>query len=159
MGVNQSILFLKKYVQNPKYVGSIVPSSRFLANRMLDQVSWEQIKTVIELGAGTGAISRLMAKRLNPKTRVMIFEKDEQMRGRIQNNYSEWICEGDAMQLLWQLEKHNMHKVDCIISGLPFFNFSAEMRHHLIRQCVDALKPGGHLIAFQYSLQMRRLLS
>ncbi|WP_336790286.1 class I SAM-dependent methyltransferase [Paenibacillus sp. MMO-177] len=159
MNINQPLLFLKKYIQDPKYVGSLVPSSRFLAKRMLDQVSWEHTKTVIELGSGTGAISRLLAKRLTPKTKVMIFEKDEQMRGRIKNDYPDWICEGDALQLLWQLEKHNMQKVDCIFSGLPFFNFSADMRLHLIRQCIAALKPGGLLIAFQYSLQMRRLLS
>ncbi|WP_435164814.1 class I SAM-dependent methyltransferase [Paenibacillus glycanilyticus] len=156
---NNSLLFFKKFIHNPKYVGSITPSSRYLANRMVAAAKWEEAENIVEVGSGTGAITRAIAKRVMPKSKVILFEKDEEMAQRLQQDFPQFTREGNALRLVDQLKKHNIHEVDYIFSGLPFYNFSPAMRLQLILQCKEALKPGGKLIAFQYSLQMKNLLS
>ena len=52
-----------------------------------------------------------------------------------------------------------IEQIDCILSGLPFFNFSQLIRDKLIEQIIMSLKPGGLFIAFQYSQQMKKQLS
>ncbi|WP_020617444.1 class I SAM-dependent methyltransferase [Paenibacillus daejeonensis] len=157
--MKQQILFFKKYLNNPKHIGSVAPSSRFLAERMLNAAPWGQVKTIVELGSGTGAITRALAQCTKPGMRVMLFEKDEDMRVRLQHEFPHFLCEGNAMKLVYHLNRNNIYSVDCIFSGLPFFNFSTAIRMHLIKQIHESLKPGGTFITFQYSLQMRKLLS
>jgi len=57
------------------------------------------------------------------------------------------------------MKQQHIEQLDCIFSGLPFFNFESELRKTLVAQIVQALKPGGLFIAFQYSLQMKKILS
>lgn len=156
---NHSLLFFKKFVHNPKYVGSIIPSSRFLANRMVTSAKWETAESIVEIGSGTGAITRVIAERVRPESIVILFEKENEMGEKLQQDFPQFIRESNALSLVSQLKKYNIQEVDYIFSGLPFYNFSPVMRLQLIQQCKEALKPGGKLIAFQYSLQMKKLLS
>ncbi|MFD2329419.1 class I SAM-dependent methyltransferase [Cohnella sp. GCM10020058] len=156
---NHSLLFFKKFVHNPKYVGSMIPSSRFLANRMVAAAEWEKADHIVEIGAGTGAITRVIAERVRPDSKVILFEKEKEMGERLQEDFPRFVRETNALRLVAQLNKHNIQGVDYIFSGLPFYNFSPIMRLQLLQQCKEALKPGGKLIAFQYSLEMKKLLS
>lgn len=53
--IQEKLLFLYKFSRAPKQIGSITPSSIFLAQKMLDQVDWNRVEHIAELGAGTGA--------------------------------------------------------------------------------------------------------
>ena len=50
--------FLKHYVSKPGEVGSIAPSSSTLANVMTAKAGVSSASSVLELGPGTGAITR-----------------------------------------------------------------------------------------------------
>ncbi|MGO4184647.1 class I SAM-dependent methyltransferase [Paenibacillus sp. TAF43_2] len=156
---NHSLLFLKKFTFNPKDVGSVIPSSSFLANNMVAAAMWEQAETIVEIGSGTGAITQVIANRVKSESKVILFEKDEEMGQRLQLDFPQFIRESNALELVSKLKKHNIQEVDYIFSGLPFYNFSPVMRNQLISQCKEALKPCGKFIAFQYSLQMKKMLS
>ncbi|MBZ6451536.1 MAG UNVERIFIED_CONTAM: phospholipid methyltransferase, partial [Paenibacillus polymyxa] len=60
MNFNEYLLFLQGFLTNPQRVGSLIPSSRFLAAKVVESVPWDEVKTVAELGSGTGAITRCM---------------------------------------------------------------------------------------------------
>jgi len=53
--ISQSLLFLRKFLLQPKQIGSVWPSSRFLAEKMVQYVAWSKVHSLPELGAGTGA--------------------------------------------------------------------------------------------------------
>ncbi len=159
MNSNQPLLFLKSFLQNPKHVGSIIPSSRFLANKMVNQASWLEAKAVAELGSGTGAITRYIHQQAQDSTKVLLFEMNDTMRNNLQNAYTEFSCYPDAARLVESMNQEGVQQLDYIFSGLPFFNFEPELRDTLVEQIHKALKPGGLFIAFQYSLQMKKLLS
>ncbi|MHA6528816.1 class I SAM-dependent methyltransferase [Paenibacillus sp. BAC0078] len=159
MKSNDNLLFLRSFVKNPKNVGSIIPSSRFLANAMVKQAIWQESTAVAELGAGTGAITRYIQTNANENTKVLLFEMDQTMRSNLQNEYPNFTCHPNAAALVDAMKKEGLNQLDYIFSGLPFFNFERSLRDTLIEQIHQALKPGGLFIAFQYSLQMKKQLS
>lgn len=159
MEISRSLLFLRKFFHKPKQVGSIWPSSPFLSQKMVEHVPWEQIHSVAELGSGTGAITASIQSHAANTTKVFLFEKDEVMKNILQKEYPDFMCHTNALTLKRTIVEEGLTGLDCVISGLPFFNFPKEMRAALIHQVLEALRPGGYFIAFQYSLQMRKELS
>ncbi|WP_102273405.1 class I SAM-dependent methyltransferase [Cytobacillus massiliigabonensis] len=159
MNNHNSLLFLQSFIRRPKEIGSVWPSSSFLARKMVQQVSWEEVGAVAELGSGTGAITREIKSHASKKATVLLFEKDGEMNENLQREFPGYLCYENAVQLLNIMDHHDIKQLDCVISGLPFFNFSMELRERLLNQVIDSLKPGGYFIAFQYSLQMKKRLS
>lgn len=151
-------IFLRKFVRYPKQVGSAVPSSRYLAKKMAGAVPWNEVRAAAELGA----ITRVLAERIRPGTDVYLFEKDADMRRRLAERYPGFTCAANAACLLDVVGggvSGGEGRLDCVLSGLPFFNFPQELRDRILGQVEQALKPGGLFVAFQYSLQMRGQLS
>lgn len=159
MSRDDARLFLQKFVGQPGQVGSVVPSSRFLSVAMTGSVPWQSVSAAAELGAGTGAVTRYIAQNALPGTNVALFEKDETMRARLAREFPDYRCLRDAADMLNSLENNGFGQLDCILSGLPFFNFAPELRERLLGQIAGALKPGGYFVAFQYSLQMKKRLA
>lgn len=150
--------FFYKFLQSPKDVGSVIPSSSFLTERMLRPIDWAGTRAIAELGAGTGVFTKAIHAQVRPGTKVAVFEKDEQMRGRLAEEYPEFSCFDNAGSLTGALRSMGLERVDCIVSGLPFANFAPEQREKILGEVQAALRPGGLFIAFQYSLQMKPLL-
>lgn len=155
---NDRLTFLFKFIQSPTHIGSITPSSSFLAKKMFKHVSWGTLDAIVELGAGTGVFTSHIHEMKKDSTKAIIIEKDTQMRKDLQSAYPSCYFSSDAEKLDSLLQKLNVPQVDCIISGLPFANFSPELRREIMNTVTDCLKPGGLFIAFQYSLQMRAML-
>jgi phospholipid N-methyltransferase len=156
LNISECLLFLQGFLTNPQRVGSIIPSSRFLAAKIVESIPWNEVKAVAELGSGTGAITRFMKPHLTGSTRVLLFERDKKMRATLKTKYSDFACHSNACQLIKKLNQDDIGQLDCIISGLPFFNFTSEMRESLLNQIIKALKPEGIFVAYQYSLQMKK---
>ncbi|SFF08988.1 Phospholipid N-methyltransferase [Paenibacillus algorifonticola] len=159
MNIKECLLFLQRFIQSPKRVGSVMPSSRFLATKMVSSMPLHGVKAVAELGSGTGAITRFIKKRLSGSAKVLLFEMDDRMRNNLQSEYPDFISHPNACYLVEGMKQEGIEQLDCIISGLPFFNFSSELRETLLNQTTQALKPDGTFIAFQYSLQMKKQFS
>ncbi|RKP56162.1 methyltransferase domain-containing protein [Cohnella endophytica] len=156
----ESRLFLRRFLRRPKQIGSIVPSSGYLSRRMVSAIPWHRVGTIAELGAGTGAITGEIARMAVSTAKVFVFEKDAKMRQRLKRMYPEFICGANVTNLSLLLEAYGLSGgLDCIVSGLPFYNFSEPVREMLLGHIFEALKPGGLFVAFQYSLQMRKPLS
>ena len=80
--MRKEILFLKKYLKNPQSVGSVIPSSDFLAKAIFKSIKELDQTTVIEIGAGTGAITKHISS-LNP----LLVEIDQEFCALLRKNY------------------------------------------------------------------------
>ncbi|WP_380025428.1 class I SAM-dependent methyltransferase [Effusibacillus consociatus] len=147
--------FLMKFVHSPKDIGSITPSSSFLAKAMIKPIDWEKLESVVELGAGTGVFTRYIQDRKRPSCKAVIFEQDPELRGRLKNLYPNLVFRSNAENLFSDLQELGLPEVDCILSGLPFANFSPDLREKILSEVVRSLKPGGLFIAFQYFPQLK----
>ncbi|ALS23319.1 class I SAM-dependent methyltransferase [Paenibacillus naphthalenovorans] len=153
--VLEKFLFLNKFIQSPKEVGSVTPSSGFLAKAMTRPVAWDKIESVAELGAGTGALTKYIEQAASGRVKVLLFEKEPVLRYKLAQKYPAFACYADACGIQKAVRREKLDGLDVVISGLPFFNFPQEVRDRLIKQIISSLKPGGSFIAFQYSLQMK----
>lgn len=159
MKTSEPLLFLQGFLRNPKRVGSLLPSSKSLAKKIVQSVRWDEVRTIAELGPGTGAITRLIRSQLPKSATVFLFERDPKMRSNLKKTYPEFMFHSNASYLLKRINQENVHQLDSIICGLPFFNFSREMRQNILSQIHTALRPGGTLVLYQYSLHMSKHLA
>lgn len=150
------LLFLQGFLKDPKRVGNILPSSQLLANKIVQSIQWHDVNAVAELGAGTGAVTRFISSQLTKSTKLLLFERNKKMRDYLKAHYPECIFHSNASFLLKKMNQENIRELDCIICGLPFFNFSYEMRDNILHQIVHSLKSGGILVSYQHSLHMKK---
>jgi phospholipid N-methyltransferase len=150
--------FLTKFIKSPRTVGSVIPSSRFLVRTMLQPIDWANTRSLVELGAGTGVLTRSIRQLCRSDCQVVVFERDHEMREMLQKEFPEFIIRSNAEDIQHVIRSLDMEPVDCIISSLPFANFPADVRERIIENIYRSLRPGGLFVAYQYSLQMRPLL-
>lgn len=155
---NERINFFQKFIEAPSQIGSITPSSRFLAKKMLESIDWSKTRAVAELGAGTGVFTRDIYRLKRPDCKVAVFEKDKVMRGTIARRYSRVYCFDDVLYLRQKVRSIGMRSLDVVVSGIPFALLEEAKRENIIDQVAKVLKPNGLFVAFQYSLQMKALL-
>jgi phospholipid N-methyltransferase len=80
------------------------------------------------------------------------------MQNRLKELYPNFVFYSEASSLPAALQEQGLSEVDCIISGLPFSNFSKGLREQILDGVLHSLKPGGLFITFQYSLHMKKYL-
>ncbi|MFG6494558.1 methyltransferase domain-containing protein [Fictibacillus sp. UD] len=122
---------------------------------MTDSLSWENINEAAELGAGTGVITKEIIRSMQPGTKLHVFEKDEEMRRKLHSHLPEISVYEDARDILRSINKSE-GTLDAVFSGLPFANFTSNMRLEIVDEVYRSLRPGGVLIAFQYTTQMKK---
>ena len=151
-------LFLRRFVTCPRAVGSVLPSSRYLVKSMVTGINWNTVGSVAELGAGTGVITDAIDHSRSGQSRFLCFERDEDMRRDPEDRYrSVTVCD-DAFALRSTLQKEQLPGLDCVVSGLPLFNFPDAVRRSLLVDIHRSLNPGGVFVAFQYTRLIKPFL-
>ena len=76
--MNDYSLFLGKFLTHPgaTAIASLAPSSRWLSRTTVRNIAWDRRRVVVELGAGTGPITRVLAEQARPECRVIVLERD-----------------------------------------------------------------------------------
>ncbi|MBE0343405.1 methyltransferase domain-containing protein, partial [Paenibacillus sp. 28ISP30-2] len=136
----------------------VTPCSKTLAKKWFLRSLGIKSRHVVELGAGTGVITHFIHEAVDSSGKVFVFEKDPTLRHSLKEQFLESSFFVDATQLDVNLRSMVVEEIDCVISGLPFANFSQQLRDGIIEKVVQTLKPGGLFVAFQYSLQMKKHL-
>ncbi|MEK7628850.1 MAG: rRNA adenine N-6-methyltransferase family protein [Patescibacteria group bacterium] len=121
--VNQPLLFLKKFLKHGITIASITPSTKFLSQRTVAGIDWNQARLVVELGAGTGPITQEIVNRARPECTVIVIEQDDDFLGILRNRFGHLkhvhIIKSDCTDLAVQCAKLGLEKVDYVVSGLP----------------------------------------
>lgn len=155
--VHDKIRFFYSFLQSPKRIGSIVPSSSYLAKEMFQSIDFSRIKSIVELGAGTGVFTKIIANKLQQSAHGLVFEQDDAMRNKLESQYSNLKFYANAIDLPAVVQTLEEKAVDVVICSLPFANFSREIRVQIAHDIYKSLKPDGLLVAFQYSKQMKQI--
>jgi ornithine lipid N-methyltransferase len=145
--MNDFTLFLGKFLKQGTAIASIAPSSRWLSAATLRNIAWDQARVLVELGAGTGPITRVIGEHVQPDCRVIVIERDPDftrlLRERFQDRPNFEIVEGDVRELKSILADRGIATVDHVISGLPVPSFPRELQHDLFRNVRNVLRDNG----------------
>ncbi len=154
--------FLKQFLKEKKMVGSMTPSSRFLALKMLENVDFETAEVIIEFGPGCGVFTEKIISKLGPNARLLVFELNDQFFDALKNKINDprvTIIHDSAEKMEFYLNQNNITKADVIISSLPLANFPDQLKISLLESSKASLSQNGKYIQFQYSLESKKSLS
>lgn len=147
--IDEYKVFLKRFVRNPKHLGSVIPSSRKLASFVGNFVSKTESKYVVELGPGTG---RFTEELLKLDIKLTCVEIDDYLCSFLRKHFIDLdIIKGDARNLGEILPEKIRGNVSTIVSGIPLMNLSKKIRNEIIDSCFSVLKDNGKLLQFTYN--------
>ncbi len=149
----EELLFFRRWIANPLKVGALLPSAPALARLLARNVEIGPDDAVIEIGAGTGSITKALLEAGIPRERLFVIEIDSDMYGYLRKQFPQVeIIHGDASKLLDIVPSRWHGKVSTVVSGIPMITLPFEAQQRLIRSVFSIMKPGGQMLQYTYSL-------
>lgn len=152
--LGEGLRFLRVLFAHPRQIGAIAPSSSGLARAMAAQIDISQSGPILELGPGTGALTRgILARGVAPE-RLTLIEYDPMLAKSLAADFSgaRVIC-ADAFDLAKALQDQASEPFIAAVSGIPLLNFPRPMRDRLLHSVFERLAPGAPFIQFSYGLR------
>lgn len=145
-------MFFRQWLRAPLKTASVVPSSPRLGRAMAMAIP-PGAEKVVELGAGTGAITRaLLRYRVRPEN-LFIVELNAELHGELTAAFpnSPVVC-GDARQLPALLAEHATFdgRADAVVSSLGFLSMPPALVDEIVDAIFASMGPAGTLIQFTY---------
>ena len=148
--------FLLQYIFKPRTVGAVLPSSKYLANKMVASIDFDNAKCIVEYGAGTGVFTEKILQKRNPDTIVILFEMNDAFCQTLKEKYGSepnmHIVNDTAQNVGAKLQKYGFGYADYVVSGLPFASLPQDVSVGILAETKKYLKPSGAFITFQYTL-------
>jgi phospholipid N-methyltransferase len=151
-GGSDRLAFLGGFLRNPALVGSVIPSSPQLEDRLVRLAGVAQARTVVELGPGTGGTTRAFLRAGRDDLRVLAIELSTDFHARLERTLRDprlVVQWGSAEHIGEFLSAHGLPAPDAVISGIPFSTMPAAVGDRIARAVADALAPGGRFVAYQ----------
>lgn len=155
--------FLYEYISEYKTVGAILPSSKKLARRMVENINFDNCEVIVEYGPGTGVFTEeILRKRKNINTKILLIEYNTKfyniLKERYKNEENLFIVNDSAENLNKYLDKYKLRDVNYIISGLPFASIDKEVSKKILSNTNKILGRNGEFITFQYTLLKKDMI-
>jgi phosphatidylethanolamine/phosphatidyl-N-methylethanolamine N-methyltransferase len=149
----EGLLFLRRWLANPLKVGAVLPSSPALARLVARQVGRKPDQAIVELGAGTGSVTKELLKAGVPAERLFVIEIDADLCKFLRKQVPQaQIIHGDAMRLPELIPAKWHGKVGTVISGIPMVTLPLAFQQRLIDAAFAVMPPGGRMLQYTYSL-------
>ena len=151
MGVTDQIRFLKSLAERPRMTGAIAPSGPALARRMASHVNPDEDAPVIELGPGTGVVTKALIERGVKPSRIIAIEYSPDFCRLLAERFPGiTVVRGDAYDLDGTLPKARTGTVAAVVSSLPLVARPLADRQALIKAGLARMAPGRPFIQFSY---------
>ena len=148
--------FFREFRETFKTTGAIAPSGRSLARATVQPlVDRDYPARILEVGAGTGAVTREIVKHIREGDQLDVVELNERFVDVLKYRFAHepsWKRVADQSRVL-HMEVQKLHPeelYDFLICGVPFNNFSIGLTREIFRHFTKLLKPGGTLTFFEY---------
>lgn len=145
-------LFFRRWLANPLQMGSVIPSSPALCQRIASLVRRDSDEFVLELGAGTGVVSRALLAAGVPPDRLVVVEIVPDMAAHLRGVLPgvNVIC-GDAFELAKALPESWHGKIGTAICGIPLVLLPIEQQRRFV-DAVEAVAPGRGFLLYTYCI-------
>ena len=149
--LDEEVRFFKGWQRDMKGVGAILPTSGIAARRMASVIDPQSGLPVLELGAGTGVITKaILQTGIRPEQLVSVEYSPAFHQSLVERFADVDFRLGDAFDLKTTLGERYGETFDCVISAVPMLSFSPERRIALLEELLSMMKPGRPVIQITY---------
>lgn len=150
--MNENIEFLQAFLKNPGKVGSIKPSSPELAQKMIEGIAPDKNNAVLELGVGTGAITKFLQEIVPDDKSYLGIELDRDLVRLLRRNFTDMqIVRGNAVDTAAIHQRSGIGKISYVICCLPFVSLPNEVGDQIMQQIDKFMQQGCTFRTFQYA--------
>ena len=150
---NGNSLFFQLWLESPLTIAAVVPSSAVLARALAAPVPLDDPEGwVIELGPGTGVVTRAILDHGVRPDRLVVVEREPRLAELLLRELPRevQVLTDDALHLGSLLRARGIHKVRAIVSGIPLVAIPAPDQALLLNQAAELLQPGAPFLQFTY---------
>jgi len=145
-------LFILRALRNPRQLGAVAPSSRHLGALLARHAAVDDHSPIVELGGGSGSLTRAMIKSGIAPERIYVVELDPALATYLKNALPNVnVIQGNATELGKILPSDILSKVHRVVSGLPMINMPEAIRGQILESCFEIMAPGGAYLQYTYS--------
>ncbi|MGH3788361.1 MAG: class I SAM-dependent methyltransferase [Pseudonocardiaceae bacterium] len=146
-------LLLREFLRDPIGIAAVTPSSAAMAAVLSVSIPESGEPVVVELGAGTGACTGVIQRRLGGRGRHIAIEVNPILAKLLTERYpdTDVVC-GEAEDAPKFLAERGAHSADVIISTLPWAPFAlSAVQRPLLAILAESLAGGGAYTQAAYS--------
>jgi phosphatidylethanolamine/phosphatidyl-N-methylethanolamine N-methyltransferase len=147
-------LFFQESIRSLGPTASMFPSSRYLANALTRPIDFRCARTVVELGPGTGAVTKEILKHLRPDGKLFAIDINPIFIAHLRATCDDprlVLLRGSATDLVSLLAQHDISSVDAVVSSLGLTGMEHRSRMFILRQIGACLAPHGTMTQYQYA--------
>lgn len=143
--------FFLMWLRRPRRLGAVLPSGRALARAMANCIDRDAPGVVVELGGGTGSITKAILKAGIPPQDLIVVEREATLCRILARRYPgvRVLC-ADARQLNRLLAQAGVTRVKAVVSGLPLLSLERRDCHRLLHTAFSVLAEDGEFLQFTY---------
>lgn len=155
-------VFLRGFVEHPRMVGSIIPSSRFTIEKMLAPVDWQECKVFVEYGPGVGTFCYPVLERLRRDGALVVIDTNPLFIDYLQKSIGDsrfHAVHGSAADVEQILAALGFDHADYVLSGLPFSTLPDGVGPAIAAATHRVLRSGGAFLVYQFSARARDFMA
>ena len=153
-------VFFQGFLEHPKMVGSIIPSSRSTIDKMLAPVKWDECKLFVEYGPGVGTFCRPVLDRLPRGGELVVIDTNplyiDYLKKTIGDSRFHPVL-GSAADVEEIVRSLGHEQADYVLSGLPFSTLPEGVGPAIAAATYRVVRPGGAFLTYQFSTTARDL--
>ncbi len=148
-----SLRFFLRWLRRPGRVGAVAPSGAALASALAAEIDAEAPGTVVELGPGTGRVTRALLDAGVEPAELIAIERDAAFCQLLRERFpAVRIVSGDARRLETPLRRAGSGPVRAVVSSLPLLSMTSEHRRAVLSEITTVLHGEGVLVQYTYGM-------
>ncbi len=149
-------IFGRELIDNPRHIGAACPSSPSLARCIARLASIKPGGYIIELGAGTGAVTHALLEAGIPANHLIPVERSQRFASHLARRFPRVnVLNGDARnlrQVLRNLPRRQRTQIRCVVSSLPLRSLPVEDVEQILQSVREVLDEDGLFIQYTYAV-------
>lgn len=152
-------VFIQEFLRHPLQIGSIIPSSRFLEQRIVTAAGVASANVVVELGPGTGGTTRAILRTMPQHAKLLSIEINPHFHALMSSIEDDRLIAhlGSACELRRIISMYDLDAPNVIVSGIPFSTMSHSAGSQILEAVSSLLAHNGHFVAYQVSNRVATL--
>ncbi|HEY0011494.1 MAG TPA: methyltransferase domain-containing protein [Allosphingosinicella sp.] len=156
------MMFLRGFIKHPVMVGSVIPSSKALIDKMLERVDWANCRLFVEYGPGVGTFTEHILQRMSPDATLIAIDTNPDFTDYLNRKFRDSrliAVTGSAADTRKIMAEAGFEEADYILSGLPFSTLPPGIGPKIAAETHAALRKDGAFLVYQFSPKVRDFIA